>query len=143
MDKFVPIVIDESEHSDSIGLMAVALRKCHICSKWMVKSPSTKWHSAFPIYWNLSFDKQLEAAGWVRNSGVNVDGRNICQECADSGKATIICSLCGKVWPANQAEDSFGEPPEYLCQNCYSTISAALWNEKVEELRKAHQYDWE
>jgi hypothetical protein len=128
--------------SDEGALFLVSIRRCPICHQWMVHAPDWDRYSTFPGGDNRFVD-QAERAGLRLESGHEVDGINICQVCKDTGKATFVCALCGERRPANQEEESFGDPIEYLCRVCYATVPAKEWDEKIRQLEQRHRHDWD
>ena len=124
--------------------MLVELKKCSICHKLMLPDyPAHFARSIFPTYFPIDFNAQLKKAGWEKMSDVKVDDNYICEECAKSGKADFLCVLCGQRKLTDKIEESFGDPPEFLCSDCYATVSAKIWDDKVEELRDIHRWDFE
>ena len=124
--------------------MLVELKKCHICGKFMLPDYHNYFaKSIFPTYFPIDFDAQLKKAGWGKMSDIKVDDEYICQECAKAGKADFLCVLCKQRKPTDKEKESFGDPPEFLCSDCYETIPAKVWDEKVEELHGLHRYDFE
>ena len=138
-EDFVPEVI-ESGAGGCYGIMLVKLNKCPICGKHMLV-PVARHQGPFPIA--IDFDAQIKKAGWVRQSIAEVDGRPICQECSAAGKADFLCQLCKERRPTSKIKESFGDPPEFLCQDCYSTVPAEIWDKEVDRLEKEHQWDFE
>ncbi len=114
--------------------------KCPCCGKYMVEEHQ---HGVFPYYCRGNQESQMEKSGIVFISFTEVDGKRICIECNDSGKADIKCSLCEKRKKTDMVEESIGWPPDYLCKDCYKTVTAKVWDDKVEELNEEHQYDFE
>lgn len=47
--------------------------------------------------------------------------------------AKFKCDLCGKEWPITDIQEFWGDG-RYLCKTCYSTVSAKVWDEKVNVL---------
>ena len=142
MDKYIPTVVGV-RYGRTYGVMLVELDNCPKCGKYMVSPEGNRWASPFPIYNEYAFDSQIKAAGWVEKSHVKIDDHVICQECASSGRADFECSLCRKRYPSDQVQESFGDPPEFLCQSCYRTVPAKDWESKVEKLKNSHRYDFE
>ena len=140
MDKFVPVALD-----DSHGIMAVNLSACPTCSRRMVWRPSVAYHvHTFPQYIGDNFDAQAKHAGWaVASSQKNELGRPICEECAKEGKSSFLCALCNEIKPSTKEKLSFGDPPEFLCSDCFSTVTAEKWDKAEEELMERHRYDFE
>ena len=141
MDDFTPQVVKKSWAT--YGIMLVELSICPICERYMVVPQPSTWDSPFPIYNALSFETQLKKAGWARRSYIEVDSVKICQDCANSGKADFLCALCGERKETSKVHDSFGDPGEFLCSDCYATVPASVWENKVSQLHDTHRYDFE
>lgn len=122
---------------DRYALMLIEVRRCPICGKWML--PDTR--NPFPTAPDASKETQLKNAGWVKEGRCNINGGYPCVECEQS--ATFVCALCGKEQPGSEIEESFGDPPEYLCKTCYGNVSAKDWAEKKAELRESHRWDFD
>ena len=41
----------------------------------------------------------------------------------------------------NKIQDQFGDPSEFLCSDCYETVSAKEWNNIENILIEKHIYD--
>lgn len=114
--------------------------KCPGCSKWMVKKPRTG-PEPFPPYFRLQLPVQLERAGILFISQSTDENDNpICTECEAAGKGGFRCALCKQV--KTKAEETFGYPAESLCTDCYETTPAKVWDEKCDQLRNDHQWDF-
>ena len=124
---------------DRYALMLIELKKCPICGKYMLPNE----RNPFPFASNASKETQLKNAGWVEEGRCYINGTYPCVECEQSDKIRFICALCGKEQPGSEIKESFGDPPEYLCKACYATVPAAAWDEKEEELRESHQWDFD
>jgi len=132
------------EGARAYGLMMVELHRCPICSKWMLYKEVKRWEGTpFPRWVKIDFDAQLKKAGWVTVSQVKVDDHHICDECASAGKADFLCALCGKRKPTSEIQERFGDPSEFLCKQCYETVPAKQWEEKVESLEADHRWDFD
>jgi len=113
---------------------------CASCRRQMLRKDKAK---LFPLTWDFTQEKQMEKAGVVLESSSRIDDDRICIECEASGKASITCDLCDTLKPSSKKKESFGDPSSYLCTDCYETVPAKQWEEKVEELHKAHRWDFE
>lgn len=135
--EYIPQKIDKSHIS-----FAVALRSCHLCKKDMVSNPryENHWNNVFPVWVGNDFRAQAKRAGLVFQSNIKVDDQYVCEKC--KRLADFLCCLCGerKSFPEYR---SFGEPPEFLCMDCYAKTPAKEFDEKVEELEEKHRYDFE
>ena len=140
IENYTPEVIK----SDSCfyGLVLVELEKCPLCHKYMIDIIGVKY-GLFPKWRRITIEKQIERAGWAQRSSVKVDDKNICNECVKAGKADFLCALCKQRKPTNKIKDSFGDPAEFLCTDCYETVPAKVWDEKTSKLREKHRYDYE
>ena len=138
MENYTPKIV-ENTHVVYLE-MVVEAKKCHLCKKIML--PKTD-RGVFPNYIHMNQDAQMGRAGFVYSTNTEVDGECICIECKDAGKVDILCALCNERKPSDKEQESFGYPPEYLCKDCYETKPAKVWEEKCDELRDSHRYDFE
>jgi len=136
LDNYTPEVID------GYGKVLVELEKCPLCGKYMVDAKGAKY-GLFPKYININIDKQMERAGWVLRSCTKVDDKNICSECTEAGKADFLCTLCKQRKPTDKIKEEIGDPTEYICTDCYETMPAKEWDEKICKIREIHRYDFE
>lgn len=113
---------------------------CASCKRPMLKKAK---EGLFPFTYDFTQEKQMEALGVVLESSSRIDDNKICVECEAEGKASITCSLCDQSKPSSKMQESFGDPAEYLCSDCYATVPAKVWDDKMEELRKTHRWDFE
>ncbi len=114
--------------------------QCASCRRPMLKKAK---EGLFPFTYDFTQEKQMKSLGVVLESSSRIDDDKICVECEAVGKASITCVLCDTVKPSSKKQESFGDPAEYLCSDCYATVSAKVWDEKTEKLRKAHRWDFE
>ena len=138
MENYTPKIV-ENTHVVYLE-MVIEAKKCHLCKKIML--PKTG-RGVFPNYIHMNQDAQMKRAGFVYSTNTEVDGECICIECKDAGKVYILCALCNERKPSDKEQESFGYPPEYLCKDCYETKPAKIWEEKCDELRDSHRYDFE
>ena len=140
IDKRLDIIDKQTRYAE----MLVELRVCPICDIYMLPEYKVDYrHSIFPIYIPIDYNAQLKRAGWGKMSSITVDDIYICEECANAGKADFLCALCKERKPSNKEEESYGDPPESLCSDCYETVPAKVWEEKKDELYTEHRYDFE
>jgi hypothetical protein len=66
----------------------------------------------------------------------------ICVQCESEGKAAFTCALCGKMKSSDKIKETIGDPADHLCEDCYSTVSALVWDQKIENLNRQHQWDF-
>jgi len=138
MENYVPKIV-ENTHVVYLE-MVVEATKCHLCKKIML--PKTN-RGVFPNYMHMNQEAQMKRAGFVYSTNTEVDGKPICIECKDAGKVDILCAMCKERKPCDKEKDSFGYPPEYLCVDCYETVPAKKWDDKVDDLNASHRYDFE
>lgn len=142
--EFVPQIVSEGEHQAIYGLMLVSVKRCPLCKEIMIEPPCKDYYQGpFPRWIECSFESQIKRAGWVIKSGVEAAEEAICATCAASGKAYFLCDLCGEKRSTDEVQVSIGDPPVYLCKQCYKTIPAQEWDDKEEHLREEHRYDFE
>lgn len=137
---YTPQKIDETTIS-----FAVSLKTCYKCQRRMVSKPPGQYFekNTFPNCSENNFENQAKRAGLVFQSNIKVDDNYICEECKQSGSADFLCAICKKRKPFPKEKFSFGDPPEFLCSDCYETVSAKTWDSEVEELSDKHKYDFE
>lgn len=128
--------------SKNRALFEVALGTCCKCENDMVASPCAG-DLTFSLYRKDNFLPQVARGGFCVQSKIKVDGFYICTDCARNGRADFLCAICLSRHPTNKTKESFGNPQEHLCLDCYSSVPAREWDEKCEELEKAHRYDYE
>ena len=117
---------------------------CPICNKHMIKQwPKNYDNPYFPNYIEMTQQAQAERAGVVFRSNVTVDEHYICVECAEAGKADFLCVLCNERKSTDKIQERYGDPPDFLCKDCYKTVSAEVWETKCDELREEHRYDFD
>jgi hypothetical protein len=134
---FTPKIIDKE---GGYGILMVRLRKCKYCGGWMFDEENSY---PSPCYEN-GIDKQLERAGWKKQGYVGMQTLDvqICEECVGKDAKTFLCAICGKQKKSSEIEECIGYSAEYLCKDCFSSISAKEWDEKVEELEEKHKWDY-
>ena len=111
-------------------------KKCPYCGKQMMGRSN--------LFSSLKDQEtQMKKLGVVFISDATKDNQYICVECKEKGIASFICALCGERRSYEDMQESFGDPPEYLCKHCYNTVSAKVWDDKVADLSDIHKYDFE
>lgn len=121
--------------------MLIKSEKCPCCGKIMIKKDQA---GLFPRKWGTnSQEAQMAEAGLVFWSHVQVDGENICDDCVIFGRADFLCALCGERKNVQKIKESFGDPGEFLCKDCYETAPAKTWIERREYLHEIHEYDFD
>jgi hypothetical protein len=139
MDKYKPTI--HKRYGNVYVEMLLKADECPICGKVMIKKVNSWFDNLFSCYFGLNQDAQMKEADMVYKSNIEIDGEPICVECAKAGKATFLCALCGERWPSDTEQESFGLGafPDHLCENCYKTVPAKVWDEKCKELRNRHK----
>lgn len=141
MEEYTPQIIKETD-TRAYATMLVELVKCPLCGKWMIGT-GDRIYGPFPKYFRISDKAQSKLAGWVqkghRDYGID---KYICVECEQADKATFTCALCHQQKKSSEIEQSFGDPAEHLCKDCYSSVPAKEWDKRVSELEEEHQYDF-
>lgn len=130
---------------DKYVLFAAQGTECPVCKKIMVEKVDRNGlrRSFFPFWFEMCQDAQMKRANIVYVSNTKVDDDNICIECEKSGKADFKCELCGERKPTSKIKESFGDPPDYLCDDCYKITPAKTWDDKCDELEQEHRYDYQ
>ncbi len=138
VENFVPERV-----SEKYVTFLVEYSKCHTCSKDMIIRNKNNV-LPFPAWYKIDIDAQMKKGGFVAQSGKRIDENEdqyICVNCAKNIKTYFLCSLCEKRKSTDRIEEGIGAPSEYLCKDCYETVSAKVWNEKLDLLEEDHKYD--
>ncbi len=120
-----------------VALFAVETDECPLCKKTMV-TEIPKHTGIIPNWVKLSQEAQMKGTGLVYTGNARVDDHLVCRECEEAGKADFKCELCKRRHPTSKIKESFGEPAEFLCTDCYEAVPAKEWDTKVEELNEQH-----
>lgn len=137
---FIPEIISEKD-GEIHATFLLHLARCPSCRVPMM--PNFSDHAPFRNWYVPTIKDQMERAGWRWRSRVqNSEGHYYCADCAQSGTDLIRCVCCQMTRPASLVQESFGDPPEYLCKVCYDTAPAKVWEQLVDQLTESHQYDW-
>jgi len=115
------------------------LSKCYKCKQDMIVCP--RYKAPFPFWNKVNFNAQVERANLVIKSNVLVDDHFICINCVKSGKADFLCALCEERKSTDKIKDWIGDPAEFLCWDCFNTVTAAIWQAKSADLHEKHKYD--
>ena len=113
---------------------------CPECGRPMVVRPG-RARDPFPYYFKLSFEAQVRAGGFCVRSDAIAGNEYICEDCAQAGRAWFHCELCKCKLPTDKIQEQFGDPPEYLCADCYASVSAKEWDEMCDALEAEHKWD--
>jgi len=106
----------------------IAIDTCPICGNYMTKN---------------GYGKEIARRSEF-SFGEHGNREYICEKCAEAGKATFTCALCGEVRSSDQIGASFGcWEEDFLCKVCYETCTAKVWAVKCDELDNEHRYDYE
>lgn len=136
MDEFTP------KREESRGIVEIDVSDCPLCGKTMVKVAAVA-PEPFPRYFRNTLEAQMERAGWKHAVYSGGTSRYVCAACVEEYKESFTCVLCKKELPLKLSKESFGDPPVNLCVRCYESVPAKTWDDKCEELREAHRYDFE
>ncbi len=113
---------------------------CSKCGRDMVTPP--KNNDVFPYWIGNNFKAQAERAELVIRSSTKVDDFYICCDCEKDGLADFECQLCKKRKTTNKIQKSFGDPADFLCSDCYETVSAKVWDAAKDKLLEKHQHEF-
>ena len=116
------------------------VEECPSCNKYMMQEAR---RGVFPYFIDLAQKTQMKNKDIHFISVSEIKNQKICSKCEKDGKASFVCALCNETKDSNQVEESFGDPPEHLCTDCYAKTPVKTWDEKVAELEKSHRYDFE
>ena len=136
MDSYTPDILE-----GKYARFLLTVETCPECGRFMVIKPSNP-RCTFPFFIKLNFDAQAAAAGLGIRSDLQSGNDYICQDCANAGKAWFYCELCKEKKSTGKVQQSFGDPTEFLCIDCYGTVPAKEWEEAVDRLYKSHRYDF-
>lgn len=137
MDNYVPDILEEK-----YARFLVVLGRCPACHKYMIVKPH-RARNTFSRYHKLTFDAQAKAARLVIKSDSQIDGKSICEDCAGAGKASFVCALCKERKSSDKIQERIGDPPEFLCTDCYETVPAKKWENIWDQLECSHRWDFE
>lgn len=116
-------------------------KRCANCGRLMVSRAWAKVHD-----WGSagrgSVADQLGKAG-VRQYADSFTLGPLCRECAAAAAGHFTCALCGVVRTSDLRHESWGDPPDIVCEQCYETVPAKRWEAFVAEMEKLHRYDYE
>jgi len=130
---FVPQVLEEG-----YGVVLVKIGRCANCHKVTI---ATGKGYDFPAFWKAGRREQLQRADWREKSFVtNASGQTLCVDCGKTGGA-FRCEIC-KQERKGEPEESFGDPPDYLCKPCFETVPARVWADAVKRLEEEHRWDF-
>lgn len=134
MDLFTP------KKANGYFTFRVRTECCGQCKKEMIHKPEAH-NRTFPEYVDDNLKAQAGRAGLAINSGSEFEGRFVCEDCINSGVVNFVCLLCYKTKKTNEIKASFGTAEHHLCGDCYETVPAKVWDDKVNELNKEHEWD--
>lgn len=139
IEQFDPEVVEVAGgRHDFYATMLVQLERCPTCSRPMIPA---KVKRPFPQYVFANAEAQARRAGWGQESTARKDDEVICTDCARKGLSSFTCALCEEERSSDLIQESFGDPPEHLCSECYSTVSAEKWDRARDDLNQKHRYD--
>jgi hypothetical protein len=116
------------------------VQECASCKKPMMGKGGL---GLFPRYHSKNQETQMRERGIVYSSTDTINEAPICTICSAEGKASFTCCMCGNNYSSNNIQQRFGDPPEYLCKTCYSTVTAEAWEAMVDKLEKYHRWDFD
>lgn len=121
------------------------VKECATCKKPMMKKDGS---GLFSIWFEKNQTAQMKANDVVFVSNSRVEGELICVECEKKGLSSFECKGCNQTKPSSKKQKSFGcrcesdyDDMDYLCSDCYSSLSAKVWDEISAALEKEHEYD--
>jgi hypothetical protein len=130
-----------------VARFQLRLQRCN-CGAAMIDIPvsyrNVSWvHDLFPRVSDEGLEAQMRRANIRFVSGsLDVNNKPICQQCEADGKSEFLCDLCQKVKPSSKRKERFGDPPEFLCTDCYATTPAKVWEKAMNDLEQAHRWDY-
>jgi len=113
---------------------------CPVCKANMIES--SQWNYSPFVAGENSFTEQVKRSGLVLRSDVMVENEFICVNCKRDGKADFYCYLCQRRKESCKMKESYGDPAEFLCTDCFSRVSAKVWDNAESELSHKHKNDF-
>ena len=142
VDDFIPKILGSDDDEHVYVTLAVRVKRCATCCRPMIPAADRMplYSAGYPY---MTPAEQAKRAGWpdITLYAVNVDGRHICDACAAEGHATFRCAMCQEERESTAIQARFGMRAEYLCKPCYTTVPAAQWDAKSNELAFKHRHD--
>ena len=138
METYIPKIHKEKCHT--YVEMLIEAEECPLCKKVMIEKAT---RGIFPYYVAIDQEAQAKKSDIVFKSQTKVDDSNICENCKSEGKADFLCALCNERKTTDKIQESIGDPAEFLCTDCYESVSAKEWSIAKKELYDSHRYDFE
>lgn len=130
--------------------IAVGLSTCPCCKSPMIEAPLKALNSVASVVGSGLKDggnsiaaQCLRGGLVVRSNSTNTENEKICENCANAGESSFICAMCKEKRASSEKEESFGDPPEFLCKVCYATKSAKDWDDIIKKLSDRHRWDFD
>lgn len=138
LENFVPVLVSCSSWTKTCYVEIII--EPHACLE--CKLPILPKITCGPNWYNLQISSQWKRAKWPIE-GVYIDPREgyVCLPCQALGKATWECYHCHKQ-RAGKPKMDIGCPSDYVCEECYGTLTAKQWDELKEKLEEEHRYDY-
>lgn len=141
MKEYTPRLVERCGNS-LFATMLVQLQICPGCKNPMIVQKKG-WAPPFPSRRDNDFEAQALRAGWGFRSSSKINNDYICQGCEAAGQASFTCALCSKEKASDALKTTIGyDPADRLCIDCYRSVSAETWIEKIEELEENHKWDF-
>lgn len=121
--------------------MFIPVEECTSCRNKMVLKE--KYPGIFSPHVTMTQKAQAARIGLHWQHGKFFPGEDLlCTTCIEAGLATFKCYICKETKATDRIQESIGIlSTDYLCKDCYATVPAKVWDEKLEELEKEHEYD--
>lgn len=135
IENYIPDIVAVEGNNVGIGYARFLLETsiCPECKRVMVARPSPKEF--------INFDAQIKAADFCVKSKDSI--YPICEDCASKEKVWFTCELCVTKKGTDKIKKSIGDPPVFLCTDCFGSVTAKEWQETVDDLLDDHQWDWD
>ncbi len=127
--------------------IVIQVKKCGSCNAYMFrlsKKEMYRLRKLFPDWEKYTLKTQMNSVDWKFNSYLtNHESKEICHECAQTGKASFKCFICKEIRSSDLQEHSFGDPADSICKICYASIPAKQWDEIIDKLHERHKWDFD
>ena len=143
MEKYIPTIHIEAHHV--YIEMLVEGKLCNICKKPMIREGRGALMNGgvFPNYIGLNIQEQVKNGCLEFMSHFKVDDKEICITCKEAGRADFVCQSCHQRKSTDKMKESIGDPPDFLCVDCYNTVPAAVWDSLKDHLYEEHKYGYQ
>jgi len=119
--------------------MDIRAEECSCCKSTMIQKAN---RGVFPHYFMNNQKEQAKKLGVKFISSFEVDYKTFCEECVEEGKVVFTCFICEDELNTSKIAHGYGDPKEYTCTDCFKSLTAKEYDDKLKELGKKHQWDF-